>query len=106
MKVIFTRASKKPNEGVTVTAVRVMEAFLPGERLVSALPEGFYILHVKKPRAKKTEQVVFWTSRGGKTLYTSVWPKNYPLPQVGAPIELELVDIDGTFTAEEIGIGE
>lgn len=103
MKVTFTRGSSKPNEGVTVTAGRLWKA-LGDDDFKGCFPLGFYILSLKKPRAKKVEQVVFWTNRGGKTLYTSVWPENYPMPEVGSPVDMELEEIDGPFTAKDLGI--
>jgi hypothetical protein len=100
MKAIFTRASSKPGEGVTVTFKRVLSA-----TGVDFDPEpGYYILLLRKPKAKKHTQVVFWTTRGTSTLYTSIWPENFPQPKVGEPVEVELADFAGPFSAEDLGI--
>jgi hypothetical protein len=100
MKAVFTRASSKAGEGVTLTFKRLLDA-----TGIEMDPQpGFYILELKKAKAKKTTPVVFWTNRKNTTLYTSIWPENFPQPEVGAPVEVEVYDFAGPFTAEELGI--
>lgn len=82
----FTCASSKDRlDAVTVTAKRL------GVNDVEEL-----VLKLRRPGSKKSYSVTFYMNRfreGGETYKSCSWPEDFPVPDVGNPVELEVLSI-------------
>lgn len=106
MTIRCTKASAKEAAGtVTIRTSEIVRELSDGEVIKWNPEPGFYIANLRAKRGKKVYPTVMWPNRkDGTTMKTTVWPEQLKEPQVGEPVEVEIEEIHGPYTAEELGI--